>query len=141
MITKYTFTSKKNNTFSANNYKNTIANKFLNAYPWLGKKHEEKFTLDTLFTIPKTTYTAEDFFNNTYNLEEEFFKAFAGIKTYAKDYDFEDEFGNPIRIFDNFIQIGYDVIPIIPGSLNHLKPKTKKTIIDITIKIKNNGWF
>ena len=64
-------------------------------------------------------------------------------KFFAPDYmdDFEDEFGTPIRIFDNFVQIGYDIIPIMPGSLNHLKPKTKKTIIDITIKIKNNGWF
>ena len=78
---------------------------------------------------------------NKYNLESEFFKALNGLSSYAKDYDFEDEFGTPIRIFDNFVQIGYEVIPITPGSLNHLKPKTKKTIIDITVKIKNNGWF
>ena len=26
-------------------------------------------------------------------------------------------------------------------SLNYLKPETKKTIINLTIKVKNNGWF
>jgi hypothetical protein len=83
-----------------------------------------------------------------FDLEKEFFKAINALDIFAKenypfekDYDFEDEFGTPIKIFDNFVQIGYDIIPIMPGSLNHLKPKTKKTIINITIKIKNRGLF
>lgn len=83
-----------------------------------------------------------------FDLETEFYKAIAALDSYAKenypfekDYDFEDEFGTPIKIFDNFIQIGYEVIPIATGSLNYLKPKTKKTIIDITIKIKKCGLF
>ena len=83
-----------------------------------------------------------------FDLEKEFFNALSALDIYAKknypfkkDYDFEDEFGTPIKIFDNFVQIGYDIIPIATGSLNHLKPKTKKTIIDITIKIKNRGLF
>lgn len=83
-----------------------------------------------------------------YNLETEFFAAMKALENYAsmnnpfkKDYDFEDEFGTPIRIFDNFVQIGYEVIPIATGSLNYLKPKTKKIIIDITIKIKSRGLF
>lgn len=88
--------------------------------------------------------------DNTINfdLETEFFKAIAALDAYAKenypfekDYDYETEFGTPIKIFDNFIQIGYDVIPIAKGSLDYLKPKTKKTIIDITIKIKKHGLF
>ena len=83
-----------------------------------------------------------------FDLEKEFFSAMNALDIYAKknypfkkDYDFEDEFGTPIKIFDNFVQIGYEIIPIATGSLNHLKPKTKKTIIDITIKIKNRGLF
>lgn len=143
MITTYTFTlPKKNN--NANTYKESLADKMLNAYPWLGGKKEKKTTFDLYMidSIPNNTYyTANDFLSNKYDLEDEFFKALAGLSSFAKDYDFEDEFGTPIRIFDNFVQIGYEIIPIIPGSLNHLKPKTKKTIIDITIKIKNNGWF
>lgn len=146
MITTYTFTlPKKNNNTSVNNFKETLAKKFLNAYPWYGKtKKEKKTTFDFYMSNTISTnsyYTADDFLSNKYNLEDEFFKAIAGITPFAKDYDFEDEFGTPIRIFDNFVQIGYDIIHITPGSLNYLKPKTKKTIIDITIKIKNNGWF
>lgn len=83
-----------------------------------------------------------------FDLETEFLPAMNALKTYAfenfpmkKDYDFEDEFGTPIKIFDNFVQIGYDIIPIQYGSLNHLKPKTKKIILDIVIKIKKNGWY
>lgn len=139
----YTFTlPKKNN--SANNYKESLADKILNAYPWLGGKTEPKTEIIDLYlsdnTIPKF-YTVNDFLTNKYNLESEFFKALNSLSSYAKDYDFEDEFGTPIRIFDNFVQIGYEVIPITPGSLNYLKQKTKKTIIDITVKIKNNGLF
>lgn len=83
-----------------------------------------------------------------FDLEKEFFTAMFALDEYAKsnypfekDYDYEDEFGTPIKIFDNFVQIGYDVIPIAKGSLDHLKPKTKKIIIDLTIKIKNRGLF
>ena len=83
-----------------------------------------------------------------FNLDTEFPLAMAALNKYAmevipfkKDYDFEDEFGTPIKIFDNFVQIGYEIIPIKYGSLNHLKPTTKKTIIDIVIKIKNNGLY
>lgn len=83
-----------------------------------------------------------------FDLETEFYNAMNALNLYAKenypfikDYDFEDEFGTPIKIFDNFVQIGYDIIPIATGSLNYLKPKTKKTIIDIVIKIKNKNWF
>lgn len=83
-----------------------------------------------------------------FDLEKEFPLAMAALNKYAlenlpfeKDYDFEDEFGTPIKIFDNFVQIGYEIIPIQFGSLNHLKPKTKKLIIDIVIKIKNNGLY
>lgn len=143
MITTYTFTlPKKNN--STNNFKESLAEKFLNAYPWLGGPKKGKTTVDLHLLNNISTnlsYTANDFLSNKYNLEDEFFKAIAGINSFTKDYDFEDEFGTPIRIFDNFVQIGYDIIPIKSGSLNYLKPKTKKTIIDITIKIKNNGWF
>lgn len=83
-----------------------------------------------------------------FDLETEFFNAVDALNCYAKehcpfdvDYDFKDVFGTPVKIFDNFVQIGYDVIPIATGSLNYLKPKTKKTVIDITINIKKRGLF
>lgn len=90
-----------------------------------------------------------DPYNNiNFNLETEFSKAMNALNLYAlkncpyeKDYDFINEFGTPVKIFDNFIQIGYDIIPIEAGSMNHLKPKTKKVILDIIIKIKNYGLY
>lgn len=46
MITTYTFTlPKKNNNTSANNFKESLAEKFLNAYPWLGGKKEKRLLL------------------------------------------------------------------------------------------------
>ena len=75
MITTYTFTlPKKNNNTSANNFKESLAEKFLNAYPWLGGKKEKKTTVDLylLDTIPTNLgYTANDFLSNKYNLEDE----------------------------------------------------------------------
>ena len=67
----YTFTlPKKNN--SANNYKESLADKILNAYPWLGGKTEPKTEIIDLYlsdnTIPKF-YTVNDFLTNKYNLE------------------------------------------------------------------------
>lgn len=85
--------------------------------------------------------------NINFNLETEFESAMKALKNYAtthcpfKDYDYETEFGTPVKIFDNFIQIGYEIIPIKAGSLNYLKPETKKTVINIIVKIKNYGLY
>lgn len=111
----------------------------------LSKTHDISWLPEACLTCPFTCY-GDDVIN--FDLETEFFKAISALDDYAKehcpfdvDYDFKDVFGTPIKIFDNFIQIGYDVIPIAMGSLNHLKPKTKKTIIDITINIKKRGLY
>lgn len=53
-------------------------------------------------------------------------------------YDFELTDGTPIKIFDDEIQIGYTIIPIQKYSYKSFldfTPKTKKTIIDIYIKL------
>lgn len=162
----YTFTLPKNNT--AKTYKEKLMDRMITAYPWLtaeskidypyhgyGVEYAGAGDIITL-GVSKThdigwlpggayAFTTD---NCNFDLETEFFKAVKAIDIYAKshypfekDYDFEDEFGTPVKIFDNFIQIGYDIIPIATGSLNHLKPKTKKLILDITIKVKNRGWF
>lgn len=117
-----------------------------NDYITLGvsKKHNISWLPAACATCPFKCFD-----NDTVNfdLETEFFKAINALDLYAKancpfkDYDFEDEFGTPIRIFDNFIQIGYEVIPIVPGSLNYLKPNTKKLVINITINLKKRGLF
>lgn len=152
-MTTYTFELPKKNTNNiATIYKESLMDKVLNAYPWLAGKSKPKssITYDLLAIsnpcgitgISATTCKNCPFYKESaLTWEDEFFNALAAIKNYAKDYDFEDDFGNPVRIFDNFIQVGYDIIPIAPGSLNYLKPKEKKTIIDITIKVKKNGWL
>lgn len=163
----YTFTLPKNNN-TAKTYKEKLMDRMITAYPWLTAeskidypRHDygieyagagDMITLGVSKThdigwLPEGSYA---FTTDNYNfdLETEFFNAIKAVDLYAKknypfakDYDFEDEFGTPIKIFDNFVQIGYDIIPIATGSLNHLKPKTKKLILEITIKIKNRGWF
>lgn len=154
-MTTYTFELPKKNTNNiATTFKESMMDKVLNAYPWLAGNTKPKkcnSIVYDLITISNpcgitaasaTTCKGCPFYKETVlTWEEEFFNALAAIKSYAKDYDFEDDFGNPVRIFDNFIQVGYDIIPIAPGSLNYLKPKEKKTIIDITIKVKKNGWL
>lgn len=165
----YTFTLPKT-IDTAKTYKEKLMDRMITAYPWLTvesksdyPKHNygiEYASAGDLITLgisnthnvgwlPAGSYAfATD--NTNFDLETEFFSAINAIDLYAKknypfikDYDFEDEFGTPIKIFDNFVQIGYEIIPIATGSLNHLKPNTKKIILDITIKIKNNKtyWF
>ena len=127
---KYTFTLPKNNYNSANEYKNGLMDRVINAYPWMtGKKKEEP-----AYNI----YVKYD----DRKLYDEFADAMLWLNDYAEkgafsaDYDFTDMFGTPIKIFHNFVQIGYDIIPIAPGSLDHLKKETKKTVMEIIIKIK-----
>lgn len=80
-----------------------------------------------------------------YDLEKEFLPAMDALKEFAyanypfkKDYDFETEYGVPVKFFSNFVQIGYDIIPFELGTIKYIKPNVKKIIIDIVIKIKNN---
>lgn len=68
------------------------------------------------------------------------FKTFSEKSIYD-DYDFELKDGTPVKIFDDEIQIGYDLIPIKYFAnpklyLFGLEPKKKKLIIDIAIKLK-----
>lgn len=167
---KYTFTLPKNNN-TATEYKNKLMERVITAYPWLtvegldyptkewgvanaiagdaialgiSKTHNVSWAPAECLACPFKCFDGAI----NFDLEKEFPLAMAALNKYAlenlpfeKDYDFEDEFGTPIKIFDNFVQIGYEIIPIQFGSLNHLKPKTKKLIIDIVIKIKNNGLY
>lgn len=86
-----------------------------------------------------------------YNLEFEFENAIKALDNYArtnypfyfeKDYDFRDIFGRPVKIFSDFVQVGYEIIPRNNASyFVNIEPEKKKTIIDIVIKVKKNNWF
>ena len=135
----YTFTLPKN-TKSAKTYKESLMDRVINAYPWM--------TVESKSDYPSCSYGIEyagagDIItlglSKTHNIG--WLPKECANCPFDVDYDFKDEFGTPVKIFDNFVQIGYEVIPIAFGSLNYLKPKTKKTIIDITINIKKRGLF
>lgn len=54
------------------------------------------------------------------------------------DYDFEFA-GLPVKVYDTFIQVGYDLIPINASDafFYGFTPKKKKIIIDIIIKVNS----
>lgn len=167
----YTFTLPKN-TIKANNYKNKLISRIVNAYPWMtiDSKHDypysdigieymrpgDAFSIGISNThniswLPKETLDIANLCGiKNYDLEIEFEEAISALTKYAeraypfyveKGYDFKDIFGRPVKIFDDFIQIGYDIIPRHNSSyFYNIKPETKKTVIDIIIKIKNNKW-
>lgn len=97
-----------------------------------------KKTIDIDITIKKNkpTYTSLDF-----SKYSEFKKALDFILSYD-NYDDSADFylpdGTPVRIFDDEIQIGYELIPMRMFSekkYNSLSKKTKKAIIDLYINI------
>lgn len=49
------------------------------------------------------------------------------------DYDFKDIFGRPVRVFSNFIQVGYDIIPkYVPVTeIEYLSVETRGLMIEM----------
>ena len=53
-------------------------------------------------------------------------------------YDFKLDDGTPVKLFDDELQIGYELLPLTEGTLylyNTLSESSKKNIIDIYINI------
>lgn len=95
-----------------------------------------KKTIDIDITIKNgKKHTSLDF-----NKYTDFMKAidFLTSNKYDDSADFYFSDGTPIRIFDDEIQIGYELIPlrkITEKKYNSFSNKTKKAIIDLYIKI------
>lgn len=141
--------TKKNNKkfFTTNTFKNSfskilddvIASNVIKNNPYL-------FSSDIITgktNTGKTTYIALE---NTpsYDNYTDFLTAMtylANLDKYKDTYDFELNDGTPVKIFDDEIQIGFDLFPINKSysykNFLALTPKTKKTIIDIYIKLNN----
>jgi len=123
--------TKKNTTNVINDMNKSFLDAIFNFAPYLKPKTEKK-TIDVFFTKPK------DLSDNL-----NFYKACEFLSKYnsGKDeYDYELADGTPVRIFDDEIQIGYDVIPfdyiLTPSKYaQFFTPKKKKLIIDIAIKM------
>lgn len=166
----YTFTLPKNNDI-AKEYKNKLMEKVIKAYPWLtidsaidypysdnGVEYASGGDIITLGIskthnvswLPKKCANCPFKCTNNninFNIETEYDKAMKALAAYANStinpyIEFEEE-DMPIRIFDNFIQIGYEVIPTDYNTYitKFNTPSTKKIIIDIIIKVKNAGLY
>lgn len=145
----YTFTIPKKETVE-NQYKSFLIDNILKKNPWFMEKKETKpiFKLENFISSIDLSNYSYDYNNYNSNIvEDDFINLIAGMKNYIdlnpfdKDYDFKNIFGEPVKIFDNFIQIGYEIIPVKSGMFSFLKPKTKKIVIDILIKVKSTKTF
>lgn len=100
----------------------------------LPKTKKEKKTIKIDITTSKSTPKKPSF--------DEFAKAFfylMGKNGNADTYDFKLDDGTPIKMYDDEIQIGLDLIPLNNASkriYDMLSDSRKKEIIDIYIKIK-----
>lgn len=151
----YTFnlgtSNKKNNPSKSNNisYINAlISSNLKKAAPYLFDDgdifggeiiipaRKAKKTIDIDITIKNgKKHTSLDFTKYT-----DFMKAidFLTSNKYDDSADFYLSDGTPIRIFDDEIQIGYELIPLrklTKKKYNSFSNKTKKAIIDLYIKI------
>ena len=83
----------------------------------------------------------------TYNLYDNFTAAIEKLEHYARakhpffskpDYDFK-YFGQPVKVFDNYVQIGYDIIPRnnVRFYLSSLPEKSINNITNVIVKINN----
>lgn len=145
----YTFTIPKKETVE-NQYKSFLIDNILKKNPWFMEKKETKPTFKLENFISSIDLSNHSYDYNNYNsniVEDDFINLISGMKNYIdlnpfdKGYDFKNIFGEPVKIFDNFIQIGYEIIPIKSGMFSFLKPKTKKIVIDILIKVKSTKTF
>lgn len=145
----YTFTIPKKETVE-NQYKSFLIDNILKKNPWFMEKKETKPTFKLENFISSIDLSNYSYDYNNYNsnvVEDDFINLIAGMKNYidlnpfGKGYDFKNMFGEPVKIFDDFIQIGYEIIPVKSGMFSFLKPKTKKIVIDILIKVKSTKTF
>lgn len=154
--------SKKNNN---NSFKNKVNNQYASVYGSLFEKkdpiEEEINDLIDLFTAAISAYEEPKpsfcpfapfgvcpFEKKEPELTEEeellllLDELLNGKKTYKPDYDFIDIFGKPVKVFNDFIQYGYDLIDIedayniLMNDYNRYsqKKKTTKTTIKVTLK-------
>ena len=140
----YTFktNNKENNNIST--LKNNIFNSYKNKYDWWGTLNNNNINYNTLNNLiysrnhnivkkPKVTYMF-DVNNIPFNvyLNNKYVDYLDPIE--EDDYDLMIN-NVPVKVFDSFIQYGYELIPFKNADLYH---SPKKTIIDIitTIKIK-----
>lgn len=131
--------NKSNNTSnSAKTMNDDFRNKILEFAPYLKKKENKKTIININMPLkPKKTYTGINIFD--FASACKFLDNYKSIYLNNKDeYDFELADGTPVRIFDDEIQIGYDILDfndLISLDSIYIPENKKKLIIDIAIKL------
>lgn len=142
----YIFKSTKNNNNnsgnSAKNMNKEFAKKILEFAPYLKPDTYEKINLTTSFKKPKPKFNINGIEINDFISACMFLDNYKKTHIFGKDeYDFELPDGTPVRIFDDEIQIGYEIYDfdslLIPKFYTTIPEKKKKIIIDIAIKLKH----
>ena len=127
MKTSFTFDLKSKNNNAVENLRSSMRNVISNKVPFLfpQKKETSVLMVNDFVTLRRPTTKSYQYSPYTpyatvkrpsYDLYTEFFDAigryetFLAVGYYKPDYD-AVFMGRPVRFFDNFIQIGYDIIP------------------------------
>lgn len=134
----YTFKVNNNNkdSYNISDLKKDIYNAYSDKYDWWGmlnpkytKKNNSNNDITIDIALPK------DYSNITV---DDAIDALLCHNTTQDDYDYIIS-GIPVKIYDTYIQYGYDIIPIDYANIfAAFKKPTKKIIIDIITKIKIN---
>lgn len=138
--------TKKNNNKKQTKFFNKSFSEALNDTIFANVIKNNPWMAELFGTTPKDDdriYVINNTKDTTYDYDE-FLSALnylANLDDYKDTYDYELIDGTPIKFFGNKVQIGYDLIPLnrtyTIDMFNALKPKTKKTIIDIYIKLNH----
>ena len=149
--TIYNFDNIINNNSDSNFLDNLIKNNILSKNPWLATPKKTAnfndiadFILDSIDILPKKKkITSIDITITKMKKIPTYSDNILGMVNFisslkAKDtYDGLTADGTPFKIYDSFIQIGYDYIPFTssPIFLDKIKPTTKKNLIEIYIDL------
>ena len=150
----YTYNNFNNN---SNNLKSYLTNNAKKAFPWLfssSYSNTRDFINEYYGPLAKTNFTtsrnnvcyncpfAKSVNKSKYDLDD-LDSAIYKLQNYRNNHDVDDYdyslFGVPVKVYQNFIQIGYTIIP--KDKYGHLMivaiPKEERTtIIDIITKIE-----
>lgn len=162
---KYMFKLPSNDTTGS--FKNQLLTNVMKAYPFLTFKSKVDYPyssvgvelakggdyitvgMDSTNDISWLPSYANKYEAECIDLYTDFDRAMNALDNYARknnpfydDYDYITEFGTPVKIYNDFVQVGYNIIPRNNiHFLKGLRPAEKKQIINIIIKIKNYNLY
>lgn len=165
----FTITTPNKKCDATGEYKNYLLKRLITSYPelvidgidteetpfsyqYIGPNNKIRFGADyysrcDVAKYTKCRYCPFEYEEENYNLATQFELALKRLDDYAKAkrdykalYDFRLADGTPVREYNNFIQVGYKLIPKndLRGYFYNL-PKEEKTVINNVIIMINNS--